>query len=74
MGLITETNQQYYQGAQGFLADTTTTSFITTFTTDLAFGSYDSTEVNYALNNFKFYSSPTGLPDILDDTEVLKNY
>ena len=63
MGLITETNQQYYQGAQGFLADTTTTSFITTFTTDLVFGSFDKTDIDYALNNFKFYSSPNGLPD-----------
>ena len=67
MSLITETNQQYYQGAQGFLADVTTTSFITTFTTDLAFGSYDPTEVNYALNNFKFYSSPSGLPGTFDE-------
>ena len=67
MSSITETNQQYYQGAQGFLADATTTSFITTFTTDLAFGSYDPTEVNYALNNFKFYSSPSGLPGTFDE-------
>jgi hypothetical protein len=67
MGLITETNQQYYQGAQGFLADVKTTSFITTFTTDLVFGSYDPTEVNYALNNFKFYFSPNGLAGTFDE-------
>lgn len=57
-----ETNQQYYQGAQPFLAVTSQVSFPTTFDTDLIFGSADPTEVNYGLNNFKLYKSETGLP------------
>jgi hypothetical protein len=63
-GLITETNQQYYEGAQGFQQDSggTLTSFTTTFNTDLVFGSYDPTNDNYILNNFKLYTSATGLP------------
>jgi len=64
MALITETNQQYYQGAQPFLIPTTAAGqiFTTTFNTDLVFGSYDPTDTNYALNNFKLYFSATGLP------------
>ena len=62
MGLITETNQQYYQGAQQFVADGTSELFTTTFNTDLVLGSWNSTDVNYALNNFKLYTSTTGLP------------
>jgi hypothetical protein len=64
MSLVTETNQQYYQGAQPFLIPTTGSGqkFITTFDTNLVFGSYDSSEVDYALNNFKVYTSPSGLP------------
>lgn len=59
-----ETNQQYYQGAQPFLVTDAAgqSSFVTTFNTDLVFGSYDNTETNYALNNFKLYTSSTGLP------------
>ena len=69
MSLITETNQQYYQGAQVFFSaavppNPNTQTFTTTFNTDLNFtpGAYDSTAVKYALNNFKLYTSPTGLP------------
>lgn len=65
MSLITETNQQYYQGAQGFRGDSGGTagqSFTTTFDTDLVFGSYDPNDINYTLNNFKIYTSTTGLP------------
>lgn len=71
-GLITETNRQYYEGAQGFQVvdqNTTgigppqpTTSFTTTFNTDLIFGSDDPNDPNYALNNFKLYISSTGFP------------
>ncbi len=59
-----ETNQQYYQGAQPFLVTDVAgqSSFVTTFNTDLVFGSYDNTETNYALNNFKLYTSSNGLP------------
>ena len=66
MSLVTETNQQYYQGAQGFrgasIAPFDGQTFTTTFNTDLVFGSYDPTDINYALNNFKIYTSTTGLP------------
>jgi hypothetical protein len=62
MSLITETNQQYYQGAQGFRGDGTTLTFPTTFDTDLVLGSFDPNNINYALNNFKLYTSSTGFP------------
>ena len=64
MSKITETNQQYYQGAQPFLVTAAAgqTAFPTTFNTDLIFGSSDPTSVDYALNNFKVYTSTTGLP------------
>ena len=67
MGLITETNQQYYQGAQGFsslavLPTPNTQAFTATFDTDLIFGSWNPADANYALNNFKVYTSPSGIP------------
>jgi hypothetical protein len=64
MSLVTETNQQYYQGAQVFLVTAVAgqTAFVTTFDTDLILGSSDPTDINYALNNFKVYTSTTGLP------------
>ena len=62
MGLITETNQQYYEGAQGFVGDNAKVSFTTTFNTDLIFGSFDPADVSYALNNFKLFTSTTGNP------------
>lgn len=61
-GLVTETNQQYYQGAQVFVAVNNQKDFVATFDTDLVLGSIDPTETNYALNNFKLYKSQTGLP------------
>jgi len=60
-GLIQETNAQYYAGTQTFLADGATTTFTTTFNTDLVFGSYDPNNKNYGQNNFKLYTSPTGI-------------
>ena len=62
MSLVTETNQQYYQGAQGFRGDNATLAFKTTFDTDLVLGSFDPNDINYSLNNFKLYTSSTGLP------------
>ena len=59
---LQETNQQYYQGAQPFVAVTGQVNFTTTFDTDLVLGSIDPTDVDYALNNFKIYKSETGLP------------
>lgn len=61
MSLITETNQQYYQGAQGFRGDGLVTSFNTTFNTDLVLGSWDPNNINYPLNNFKLYTSISGV-------------
>ena len=58
-GLITETNEQYYAGAQRFLISDPPVvgdSVTTTFNTDLT---YDS--VNASLTNFVVYTSPTGL-------------
>ena len=62
-GLITETNEQYYAGAQGFRALTALAAqaFTTSFNTDLIFGSSDPTQANYALNNFKLYTSADGV-------------
>ena len=74
MSLITETNQQYYQGAQGFLSATGAINepFPTTFDTDLIFGDWNPANANYALNNFKVYTSTTGLPQTY--TEYLAAY
>jgi hypothetical protein len=71
MSLVKETNQQYYQGAQVFLIPTTGAQqgFPTTFNTDLILGSPDSTDVDYALNNFKLYLSPSGLPGTFTEYE-----
>ncbi len=62
-GLITETNQQYYEGAQPFKSATGLAgeSFQTSFNTNLVFGSWDENSVEYSLNNFKIYTSYTGL-------------
>ena len=62
---ITETGQQYYQGSQGFRSTDSALpnqTFVTTFDTDLVFGNYDPNEQDYALNNFKIYTSTTGFP------------
>jgi len=74
MGLITETNQQYYQGAQGFLSNQVAAgeSFPTTFDTDLIFGNFDPANADYALNNFKLYTSANGFPGTY--TEYLLAY
>ena len=61
-GLVQETNAQYYAGSQTFLADGTSNTFTATFNTDLVLGNYDPTAVNYANNNFKLYTSPSGIP------------
>ena len=69
MSSITQTNQQYYQGAQVFLITEAAgqSSFVATFDTNLVFGSFDDTETDYALNNFKLYTSPSGLPGTFDE-------
>ena len=60
-GLITETNAQYYAGAQKFISDGTGI-FTTTFNTDLVFASHDPASVDYTLNNFVIYTSATNMP------------
>ena len=62
MSLLTENNRQYYEGAQGFTATGTggAESFTTTFDTDLIFYAASNTNINYALNNFKLYTSAAG--------------
>ena len=70
-GLITETNEQYYAGAQRFKLDGAT-SITTTFNTDLIFGSADPTNPDYVLNNFKLYDSPDGLAGNYD--EIISGY
>jgi len=64
MALLTENNRQYYEGAQGFIGDAGGTAgqvFTTTFNTDLIFKAFAPTSASYALNNFKLYTSPTGV-------------
>ena len=63
MSKITETNAQYYQGAQGFREDGVFNGeYPTTFDVNLEFYSSDPADENYARNNFKVYTSPTGMP------------
>ena len=62
MSLLTENNRQYYEGAQGFQGNGSNKSFTTTFNTDLVFGAASNTNVNYALNNFKIYTSTNAQP------------
>ena len=62
MSLLTENNRQYYEGAQGFRSDGTTTQFTTTFDTDLKFYASKPDVEEYALNNFKIYTSSNGVP------------
>jgi len=62
-GLITETNAQYYAGAQQFLVPATAAdqTFTSTFDTNLVVGTgvYSDPSTNgYNLNNFKVYTSP----------------
>ncbi len=60
-GLITETNAQYYAGSQIFIATTDQTTFKATFDTDITFGSSDPTKEAYNDNNFRLYTSATGV-------------
>ena len=59
-GLITETNRQYYAGAEQFSITSTGVgqTFTSTFETNLTFGSSDPSATGYGLNNFKVYTSP----------------
>lgn len=76
-GLITETNRQYYAGAQGFQVEDIggQTEFTFTFDTELFLGSWDQDEAGYALNNFKLYTSVNGIDfvEYLLEYSLLKN-
>jgi hypothetical protein len=63
MGVINETNQQYYAGAQGFVVEDPSgqSNFTFTFDTNLEFGNFDPSQVDYQKNNFKLYSSFNGV-------------
>ena len=58
-GLITETNRQYYAGAQQFTVPATAVNqtFTSTFNTNLVFGGSDPASNGYNLNNFKIFTS-----------------
>ncbi len=63
-GLITETNLQYYAGAQIIYTEVATSTYTFTFNTDLVLGSSSSwnpSDPDYTLNNFDIYTSPTGI-------------
>ena len=62
-GLITETNRQYYAGAQQkyITAAGVGQTMTSTFDTDLEFGSSDPLNGLYGLNNFVLYTSPNAL-------------
>ena len=62
-GLITETNRQYYAGAQQFTIGATGVgqTFISTFDTKLVFGNSDPASNGYNLNNFKVFTSPDAI-------------
>ena len=66
-GLITETNLQYYAGAQIIYTSVAATTVYTfTFNTALSIGSttsWNPADPNFTLNNFRIYTSPTGLGD-----------
>jgi hypothetical protein len=62
-GLITETNRQYYAGAQQkyIAAAGVGQTIASTFDTDLTFGSSDPANNDYLLNNFDILTSPNAL-------------
>ena len=59
-GLITETNRQYYAGAQQFYITSAGVgqTFTSTFDTNLVFDNSDPASNGYNLNNFKIFTSP----------------
>ena len=63
-GLITETNLQYYAGAQIIYTSVATATYTFTFNTALSMGSatsWNPTDPDYSLNNFYIYTSPNGV-------------
>ena len=73
MAMMQENNRQYYEGAQSFVSAAGANQlFTTTFDTDLIFGNWNPANADYALNNFKVYTSANGLPGTY--TEYLLAY
>lgn len=72
MSLITENNRQYYEGAQNFKGNGSTVDFTTTFNTNLEWFAASNSDIDYARNNFKLYTSTSGLSGSW--TEVLSGY
>jgi len=62
-GLITETNRQYYAGAQQQYVTTAGAgqTITSTFDTPLVYGSSDPANNNYLLNSFDIFTSPDAL-------------
>ena len=62
-GLITETNRQYYAGAQQQYITTAGAgqTMASTFDTSLVYGSSDPANNNYLLNSFNIFTSPDAL-------------
>ena len=61
MSLITETNQQYYAGAQTIIVQAGQSQFNFGFNSDMKLVNYDPSAVDYPLNNFKIYTNSTGV-------------
>ena len=78
-GLITETNLQYYAGAQIIYTPAPNTVYVFTFNTVLSLGSstsWNPFDPDYTLNNFKIFTSPNGLNNWVEYTttyELLNN-
>jgi len=73
-GLIRETNLQYYAGAQIIYTSVQTQVFTFTFNTKLSMGSgssWNPTDSDFPLNNFRIYTSPNGLSNW---TEYITTY
>ena len=73
-GLIRENNLQYYAGAQIIYTSVAATVYNFTFNTKLVLGSSTSWNPNdpdFALNNFRIYTSPTGIDQW---TEYITSY
>ncbi len=73
-GLIRENNLQYYAGAQIIYTSVATDIYNFTFNTKLVLGSSTSWNPNdpdFALNNFRIYTSPTGIDQW---TEYITSY
>ena len=75
MGLLTETNAQYYSGQQGFTGDGTTVSFSTNFNTDLTSTNFivkinGSIVTNYSLTSLNTITFTN--PPVLNDKIIIE--